>query len=311
MNEPERIFLSPPDMSARERAHLEAAFASNFIAPVGPALNAFEAALRRHLDDQCEVVAVSSGTAALHLAFVALGLNEGDAAIVPTAGFAATAFAVRYTGARPVFADITRESWTLCPERAVEAIAKARAAGLRPKALVPVDLYGQSAHYQELRAIAQAEGLAIVQDAAEAVGARYNDQALGLQGDFAVYSFNGNKLLTTGGGGALLTRDPEAAKRLRKLAAQAREPVAAYVHREIGFNYRLPNLSAAIGLGQLERLDEILEKRRQNRLAYETAFADLPGVGFNPVGGAGRPTPRLTCLLRAPPAGPPPPAPLI
>lgn len=300
-----RIFLSPPDVTSEEKRCLDDAFASNFIAPVGPALRAFELALSEHLGQGVEAVALSSGTAALHLAFVSLGLGPGDAAILPSTGFAATAFAVCYTGARPVFADVDSATWTLCPDRCEEAMALARRRGLRPRAIVPVDLYGQSARYTELQEICQREGTAIVQDAAEAVGGTFGEEPLGRQGDFGVFSFNGNKIITTGGGGALIARPNEAAH-LRNLAAQAREPGSAYIHHSIGYNYRMPNLSAAIGLGQLRRLPTLLERRKRNRIVYQTRLGDLPGLTFNPLGEHGRANNWLTCLQLDPSVAPPP-----
>ncbi len=322
MMPPLRVFLSPPDMTSVEKAALDVAFASNFVAPVGPALDAFERGLEAYLAgrqggaggagvlhatrSEVRVVALSSGTAGLHLACHLAGIGPGDAVVLPTMTFAATAFAVGYTGAQVIFADVTPETWTLCPAAAREAVRVARALGLRVRALMPVDLYGQCADYVALRALCQEEGLLMIQDAAEAVGSRFGAEPAGLQGDFGVFSFNGNKLMTTGGGGALLLRDAALAERARKVAQQAREPGVAYLHQEVGFNYRLSNLSAAVGCGQLQRLPELLAKRAAVRARYEAALGGLPGVSFNPIGATGASNYWLTCLVLEPGVAPAP-----
>lgn len=296
MSQSSRIFLSPPDVTERERELLLEAFDSNYIAPVGAHLNAFEEALARHMGAGWHTVALSSATAGLHLALRVLGVGPGDAVIVPTFTFAAPAFATCHAGATPVFAGCDSRTWGVCPEAVAEACELARAEGLRPRAVIAVDLYGQCADYECLLPLCKELKLPLVQDAAEAVGATWQGQPAGAQGALAVYSFNGNKMLTTGGGGALLTQSAEWAERVRRLAHQARAPMPWYEHEEVGFNYRLCNLLAAVGLGQLERLPAMLKARRRHRLAYEERLGRLPGVQFSPRDFNGQSNCWLTCL---------------
>ncbi len=292
------IYLSPPDMTDVERRHLLEAFDANWVAPVGPQLTMFEEAFAaRHGGGHA--VATSSGSAALHLALLLVGVEPGDLVVVPSFTFAATANAVTYCGATPVFVDSETTTWNLDPDRVAEAIDDAATRGERVGAVVTVDLYGQCADHAAVRAHCAAAGIPVVEDAAEAVGASWEGRSAGTFGDVGVFSFNGNKLMTTGGGGLLLADDPELAARARHLATQAREPVLHYEHNEIGFNYRLSNPLAAIGVGQLERLDHLLERRRENRRFYEQALGDLDGVGFNPIDDRGSPNHWLTLLVLA------------
>ena len=290
-----RIHLSPPDMSAIERELLLAAFDANWVAPAGPDLLAFEQELAGHLGLGA-AVALSSGTAALHLALLLSGVEAGDAVIVPTLTFAATANAVRYVGAEPVFVDSEPSSWNLDPSLVEDACDELAAAGRRIGAVITVDLYGQCADHDAVRAICAPRGIPIVEDAAEAVGATWQGRPAGTLGDIAVFSFNGNKTMTTGGGGMLLTPDAAIADRARHLATQAREPVLHYEHAEVGFNYRMGNLAAAIGRGQVRRLDTMLARRAHIRERYVTSLGPIPGVSFNPVDPRGRPNHWLTVL---------------
>lgn len=290
----DRVYLSPPDVGPLERERLLRAFDSGWIAPVGPDLDEFEQALA----DLCGwpgVVALSSGTAALHLALVTLGVESGDDVFVSTFTFAATANAVMYCGANPVFIDSEPSSWNMNPDLLAEALESAAARGRLPKAVVVVDLYGQCADYERIVPICREHGVPIVEDAAEAVGSTSRGQAAGTFGDIGVFSFNGNKIMTTSGGGAALTPSIDQASRIRYLATQARQPVAYYEHTEIGFNYRLSNLLAAIGAAQLERLPAMIARRRDHFDRYRSRLGATDGVSFMPVVDAGW-NGWLTCL---------------
>jgi pyridoxal phosphate-dependent aminotransferase EpsN len=256
-------------------------------------------AFERELAQAVEVghaAALSSGTAALHLALRLLGVGPGDEVLCPTLTFAGTAFPVVYEGARPVFLDVHPETWTLDPALLAEELERRSRAGRLPAAVVTVDLYGQSADQAPILAACAAHGVPVVEDAAEALGASYHGRSVGGFGRFGVFSFNGNKVLTTSGGGALVSDDGEAVARARKLASQAREPVVHYEHRELGFNYRLSNLLAAVGRGQLRVLGERVAARRRTFERYREALADLPGIGFMPEAPYGRSSRWLTCV---------------
>jgi dTDP-4-amino-4,6-dideoxygalactose transaminase len=292
---PIRIFLSPPDVGPDERAMLLDAFDSNWIAPLGPHVDAFEAELAGYVGAS-HAVALSSGTAALHLALLLHGIGPGDRVLCPTMTFIATANAIRYVGAEPVFVDAD-DSWNLDPTLVEAEVARANAAGEPYGALVSVDLYGRCCDYGELEAIAERYGVPLVEDAAEALGASYRGRAAGTFGDVGVFSFNGNKIITTSGGGMLVTEDGDLADRARYLATQARVAAPHYEHVEVGFNYRLSNLLAAVGRAQLRSLDEKVARRRAIEARYRTALGELPGVRFAP--GADdqhRPNGWLTCL---------------
>jgi dTDP-4-amino-4,6-dideoxygalactose transaminase len=270
----DRIYLSPPDVGEAEIDAVVAAMRSGWIAPVGPDLTAFEAELaeragRRH------GVGLSSGTAGLHLALLEAGVEPGDHVLVSTLTFAASANAVAYTGAIPVFVDSEAETWNMSPDLLAEAIGSLP---VPPKAAVVVDLYGQCAAYDRIVPLLDAHGVALIEDAAEAIGATFKGRPAGSFGRSGVFSFNGNKIITTSGGGALVTDDEHLAGRIRHLATQAREPVAHYEHVEVGFNYRLSNLLAALGRVQLAGLDRRIERRRELRSRVTSALASVPGV---------------------------------
>lgn len=291
-----RIFLSAPDVGEAERAALLAAFDSGWIAPVGPDLDAFESAVStvtgRH------AVALSSGTAALHLALLDVGVEPGDDVFVSTFTFAASANAVRYCGANPVFIDSETQSWNISPDLLDEALTEAATAGRRPSAVIAVDLYGQCADYGRIVPICRRHGVPLVEDAAEALGAHCGDAPAGSFGESAVLSFNGNKIMTTSGGGILLTASADSAARARYLATQARQPALHYEHTEIGYNYRLSNLLAAVGRAQLERLPAMIERRLAINTRYREALSDLP-IDFMPVPDWSRWNGWLTCILFA------------
>jgi dTDP-4-amino-4,6-dideoxygalactose transaminase len=280
-----RIFLSPPDVGATERELLLAAFDSNWIAPVGPDLTAFENEFAA-LVDMPHAVAVSSGTAALHLTMQTLGIGAGDVVLVSTFTFAATAFAVTYTGAAPVFVDSELQTWNIDPALVEEAIVDLTAKGTPPKALLAVDLYGRCADYAALVVVCSRHDVILIEDAAEALGAStVVDGTVRQAGSFgaaAAFSFNGNKIITTSGGGMVVTADEGLAQHVRYLSTQARQPVNHYEHVDIGFNYRLSNLLAALGRGQLLGLPAKIARRREINAIYRTELADLPGISFDP-----------------------------
>jgi len=292
----ERIHLSPPDMSAREREALLAAFDSNWIAPLGPEVDAFERELARRAGVSA-AAALNSGTAALHLALVLLEVGAGDEVWTATMTFASTANAIRYVGATPVFIDSERESWNMDPARLRQALHDAAKRGALPKALIPVDLYGQCADYDAILSACHEHGVPVIEDAAEALGATYQGRAAGSFGAIGVFSFNGNKIITTSGGGALVSNDEALVERARHLASQARQPVAHYEHEEVGYNYRLSNLLAALGRAQLGRLDALIERRREINQTYRRALKEIDGISFLSEATGHRSTCWLTCML--------------
>jgi dTDP-4-amino-4,6-dideoxygalactose transaminase len=290
-----RIFLSPPDLGNDERALLTDALDSNWVSPVGPHVDGFE----RELADYIGVghaAALSSGTAALHLALIVLGIGPGDEVLVPSMTFAATANAVTYVGATPVFVDSESQTWCVDPDLVAEAIVTRARSGTPPAAVVAVDIYGQCADYDRIGEVCSRFDVPIVEDAAEALGATYRERKAASFGALSVLSFNGNKIITTSGGGMLLSDRPDLIEQARFLATQARDPAPHYEHSTIGYNYRLSNLLAAVGRGQLRHLDEKVARRREINRRYREAFAELPGVGFMPNAPAGRPTNWLTVL---------------
>lgn len=290
-----RIYLSPPHLSGHELELVQDAFASNWIAPLGPHVDAFE----REMAAQVGVphaAALSSGSAALHLAIKLLGVGVGDEVICPTLTFAATANPITYEGARPVFLDVDPATWTLDPELLAEELRAAAVRGRLPKAVVTVDLYGQCCDYDRILLLCAEHGVPVVEDAAEALGSTHRGRPAGSFGALAVLSFNGNKIITTSGGGMLLSHDATSIARARYLSTQARQPAPHYEHTEIGYNYRLSNLLAAVGRGQLRVLAERVEARRRNFERYRELLGDLPGVEFMPEAPWCRSNRWLTCL---------------
>jgi len=292
----ERIYLSPPDMSAAEREALLRAFDSNWIAPLGPEVDAFERELAERVG-VADAAALSSGTAALHLALMLLEVGAGDEVWTSTLTFAATANAIRYVGATPVFIDSEPESWNLDPALLAEALRDAASKNALPKALIAVDLYGQCADYERILGTCREHGIPVIEDAAEALGATYRGRPAGSFGTIGVLSFNGNKIITTSGGGALLADDANLVARARNLASQARRPAPHYEHEEIGYNYRLSNLLAALGRAQLGRLDELIEKRREINRRYRQALEHIDGIEFLPEPADSQSNAWLTCIL--------------
>ena len=271
----DRIYLSPPDVGVLEEHHLVWALRSGWVAPLGPAVDAFESDLAEYCD-RAHCVALSSGTAALHLGLLALGIGCGDIVIVPTMTFAATANAVVYTGATPYFVD-SDATGNLDPDLLAEVLADLSGSAM-PAAVVTVDLLGKVADHQRIGQIAEGYGLPVLSDAAESLGSSRSGRPAAGHGAAAAVSFNGNKVMTTSGGGALLTDDSTIALTARHLATQARQPVAHYEHDRIGYNYRMSNLLAALGRAQLLRLDGMIGRRRQLRELYKEVFAEVDGV---------------------------------
>lgn len=273
----QRILLSPPDVGCREEELVLEAIRSGWVAPLGPMVDAFEQRIAARCS-RGHAVALSSGTAALHLGLLESGAKPGTAVVVSTMTFAASANAVIYTGAEPVFVDCDESTGNMDPHLLTTALSELRAQGRSVAAVMPVDLLGRCADHTALELICEHFGVPMVVDAAESLGATHAGRPAGSFGRVAALSFNGNKVMTTSGGGMLLTDDLGLASRARYLSTQARQPVAHYEHTEIGYNYRLSNVLAAIGLAQLERLDAMLARRRELREGYARVFAGHPGT---------------------------------
>ncbi|WP_214784850.1 aminotransferase class I/II-fold pyridoxal phosphate-dependent enzyme [Exiguobacterium sp. s183] len=268
------ILLSKPHMSGREMAYVEEAFASNWIAPLGPNVNAFEEELGKYVD-HTHTLATSSGTAALHLALLTLGIERGDVIFCQSLTFVASVNPIMYVGATPVFIDSEKETWNMSPEALRKALVQAATKGKLPKAVIVVHLYGVVAKIGEIRQICQEFGVALIEDAAESLGATWKGQMTGTIGDIGFYSFNGNKIITTSGGGMLLLGSDSQRQYALKLATQARENVLHYEHEEVGYNYRLSNVSAGIGRGQLEVIEQRVRARRNVFRRYEQMFSTI------------------------------------
>ena len=291
----ERVYLSPPHMSGNEREYLLRAFDSNWIAPIGPDLDAFE----RELADLVGVryaAGLASGTAGLHLALQILGVGPGDEVLVSSFTFAASVNPIVYLGATPVLIDSESRTWNMDPDVLESVLVEKAAHGRLPKAVVVVDLYGQVADFEAIIPLCQRYGIPIVEDAAEALGSSFQGKQAGSFGDMGVFSFNGNKIITTSGGGMLVSENEAWILRARHLATQARQPAAHYEHEDIGFNYRLSNLLAALGRGQLETLDAKVQRKRELFDAYRHALGNIDGIDFMPQDPRGRSNCWLTCL---------------
>jgi len=292
-----KVFLSPPHLAGTEEELIRQALASNYVAPAGPQLDRFETAFSEYIGAPC--IAIASGTAALHLALRYLGVGSGDEVWAATLTFIGSVAPVVYQGATPVFLDCEAASWTLDPELLSEALRNAARRGRRPKAVIPTDLYGQTCDMDAIAAVCSDYGVPVISDSAEAVGALYKGRPAGSGGWAAAYSFNGNKIITTSGGGVLASHDVKLIASARKLATQAREPAPHYEHLEVGYNYRLSNISAAIGCAQLQVLEERVARRRAIFERYRAVLGDLPGITFMPEldHGGSRATRWLTVIL--------------
>ena len=271
-----RLYLSPPAATESDIEAVVAAMRSGWIAPAGPDLAAFESDVAEYLDVPA-AIALTSGTAALHLALRYVGVRPGDLVIIPTLTFAATAFPVHYLGATPMFVDID-ESWNLDPSLLERAVAEAESVGQRVAAVIPVDLYGTPAHYAAISPIVSSLGIPMLEDAAEGLGARVGNRQVGTFGLAGILSFNGNKIITSSGGGMLVTESMEMAERVRYWSTQARAALPWYEHHEIGFNYRMSNILAALGRSQFSRIDAEVTRRRQVREWYRSRLTQIQGV---------------------------------
>lgn len=274
-----KIYMSSPDVGDLEQEYVVNAMRSGWIAPLGPDVDGFEQEIADRIGVR-HAVALSSGTAALHLSLLGLGVGAGDTVVTATMTFAATANAIAYTGATPFFVDSDPVTGNISPALLEQALAQLAAEGRRVAAIIPVDLLGRAADYDEILPLAERFGIPVLSDAAESLGASYHGTAAGSFGVAAALSFNGNKILTTSGGGMLLTDDEALASRARYLATQARQPVVHYEHVDVGYNYRMSNLLAALGRAQLSRLDGMIERRAAIRELYRDLFATVPGVSI-------------------------------
>lgn len=273
----ERIYLSRPDITELEEQAVLAAMKSGWVAPAGPNLEAFEKEMAARIGVE-HAVALSSGTAALHLGLLALGVKPGDIVVTSTMTFAATANAIVYTGATPYFIDSDPVTGNMDPDLLRQALGELSSQGTPATAVVPVDLLGKAADYTSIEAICKEFNVSILADAAESLGASHAGRSAGSFGNAAILSFNGNKIMTTSGGGMLLTDDENIASHVRYLSTQARQPVVHYEHTDIGYNYRMSNILAALGCAQLARLDEMIERRRSWRSKYREFFSGHPGI---------------------------------
>lgn len=296
-----RIYLSPPHMGDQERALLLEAFDSNWIAPLGPHVDAFERELAERVGVP-HAVALSSGTAALHLALLMLGVTRGDEVVVSTLTFAASANPITYLGATPVFIDAEPKTWNMDPDLLEQELADCAKRGKLPKAVVAVDLYGHVCDYARIRATCDRYEVPLIEDAAEALGSTRAGRSAGSFAAMGVFSFNGNKIITTSGGGMLVSERKEWIDKARFLSTQARDPAPHYEHSHIGFNYRLSNLLAAVGRGQLQVLDQRVAARRANNAFYRQALSEAPGIEFLADATDGTWNAWLTCLTVDPEA---------
>ena len=274
----EKIWLSSPHMGGTEQKYVQEAFDTNWVAPLGPNVNNFETDLETYLNQNVFVGALSSGTAALHLGLILLEVKPGDEVICQSMTFSASANPIAYLGATPVFIDSEMETWNMCPIALEEAIKDRISKGKKPKAIIPVHLYGMPAKMDEIRAIANQYEIPILEDSAEALGSSYKNQKCGTFGDIAVLSFNGNKIITTSGGGAMVTPTKELKDKAVFLSTQARDNAPHYQHSEIGYNYRMSNICAGIGRGQMEVLDQHVNFRRANHQFYNALFSKIDEV---------------------------------
>ena len=277
-----RILLCLAHMSGHEMKFIQEAFDTNWVVPLGPNVNGFEKDLEQYMGQNKRVVALSAGTAAVHLALIACGVGPGDEVIVQTFTFCASSHPITYLGATPVFVDSESETWNMSPELLEETI-KDRIAktGRKPKAIIPVYLYGMPGKIEELLDVASRYDIPVIEDAAEGFGSRYNGQMVGTFGRFGVLSFNGNKMITTSGGGALVCPDEESYNRIMYFATQARESYPYYQHTEIGYNYRMSNICAGIGRGQMMILDEHIKHHQHIAELYREAFKQVDGIEFH------------------------------
>jgi dTDP-4-amino-4,6-dideoxygalactose transaminase len=276
-----KILLSTPHMGEKEKYYVNEAFETNWIAPLGPNVDGFENDLSQYLGDGSYVAALSSGTAAIHLGLILLEVKSGDEVICQSMTFSASANPIVYLGARPIFVDSELDTCNICPEYLEIAIKDRLKKGVKPKAIIVVHLYGMPAKMQEIMAISEKYNIPVLEDAAEALGSSIEGKKCGTFGHIGILSFNGNKIITTSGGGALISKDEEIVNKARFLATQARDPAPHYQHSHIGYNYRMSNVCAGIGRGQMQVLEERIRQRRSNFYFYAEALSDYTGFSFS------------------------------
>ena len=274
----EKIWLSPPHMSGYEKNYIDLAFKENWIAPVGPNVEGFENDLEKYLKEKVYVSTHSSGTASIHLALNLIGVSQGDEVLVQSFTFVGSVNPVIYLGAKPIFIDSEKETWNLCPEILENAINDRIKLGKKPKAIIAVHLYGNPYKVYEINNISKKYEIPIIEDSAEALGSSYNGQLCGTFGDFGILSFNGNKIITTSGGGALISKSKKIKNEAIFLSTQARDPAEHYQHSKVGYNYRLSNISAGIGRGQLKVINERIYQRSKIKNEYKSFFEKVSGV---------------------------------
>ena len=279
MKENKKIWLSPPHMGGRERELVKEAFDANWIAPVGPHISNFEQELSK-LSQNFNIAALSSGTAAIHLALILAGVQKNDNVICSSFTFSASVNPIKYLGANPIFIDSDKESWNMCPELLTKAIKDGIKNNKKPKAIILVHLYGMPAKLDEIIGVANSFEIPIIEDAAEALGSKYKNQQLGTFADFGIYSFNGNKIITTSGGGALVCKNKKLIEKAKFLATQARDEAPHYEHSEVGYNYRMSNVCAAIGVGQLEVLTKRVTRKREIFNFYKNELSMIKEITF-------------------------------
>lgn len=292
--ERKRIYLSSPTMHGEEQAFVKEAFDTNWVAPLGPNVNEFEKEMARYAGIS-HASALSSGTAAIHLALRLLGVGQGDVVFVPTLTFSASCNPVVYENATPVFIDSEPDTWNMSPE----ALEKAYEKYPNPKAVILVHLYGTPAKLDEIKAICDRHGTVLIEDAAESVGSTYKGKHTGTFGKMGIYSFNGNKIITTSGGGMLVSEDEALISKSRFLATQARDPARHYQHSQIGYNYRMSNIVAGVGRGQLLHLEEHKKRKKEIYAQYQEAFAEIPQISMNPLNADGDANCWLSCMTIA------------
>lgn len=275
-----KIWLSSPHMSGAEQTYINEAFDTNWVAPLGPNVNGFEQDLESYLNKDRYVAALASGTSALHLSLILLGVTNGDEVICQSKTFSASANPIVYQGATPIFVDSEDDTWNMCPNQLEIAIKDRIAKGKKPKAIIAVHLYGMPYKVHEIHSIAKNYEIPVIEDSAESLGSHYKDQNCGTFGDLSILSFNGNKIITTSGGGALVTRTEDQKKQAVFLATQARDNAPHYQHTHIGYNYRMSNIVAGIGRGQMTILDSHVSKRRSNHELYFNTFKDNDQITF-------------------------------
>lgn len=275
-----KIWLSSPHMGGGELKYIHEAFDANWVAPLGPNVENFEKDLEKYLEADVHVAVLSAGTAAIHLGLILLGVERGDEVICQSMTFSASANPIMYQGAIPVFVDSEPETWNMCPEQLERAIKDRIVNGKKPKAIIAVHLYGMPYKHNEIRAIADKYEIPVLEDAAEALGSKYKNQNCGTLGDVSVLSFNGNKIITTSGGGALVAKNKELKEKAVFLATQARDNAPHYQHSHVGYNYRMSNIVAGIGRGQMEVLQQRVEARRSNFEYYKTNLNQFNGINL-------------------------------